>query len=51
MLVLYALAASVSLVVCGNPGSWNVFERLADLEHGGYRHVDPWWRRRATGPH
>jgi hypothetical protein len=44
MLPLYLLAALVSLLVCGNPGSWNLFERLADLADGGYRDADPWWR-------
>jgi hypothetical protein len=51
MLPLYVLAAGVSLLVCGNPGSWNVFERLAILEHGGYPRRGPWWRRRVTGQH
>jgi hypothetical protein len=44
MLVLYLLAALVSLLMCGNPGSWNVFERRACLADGGYRDVPPWWR-------
>ena len=47
MLVLYVLAASASLLVCGNPGSWNVFERRACLEDGGYRDMAPWWRNKS----
>jgi hypothetical protein len=45
MLVLYLVASALSLVVCGHPASWNVFERLADLDDGGYPRVMPWWRR------
>ncbi|WP_214412633.1 hypothetical protein [Sphaerisporangium fuscum] len=46
MLVLYVLAVVVSFAVCGHPASWNVFERLADLEDGGYpRHPSRWGRR------
>ena len=35
-LPLYFLAAGWSLVRTGNPGSGNIFERLAGLEAGGY---------------
>ncbi|MFC4058318.1 hypothetical protein ACFOWE_08435 [Planomonospora corallina] len=50
MLPLYVAAAALSLLVCGNPASWNVFERLAVLEDGGYRRRPPWWSRtRAPG--
>jgi hypothetical protein len=35
-LPLYFLAAGWSLVRTGNPGSANIFERLAGLEAGGY---------------
>ena len=45
MLALYLLAAGMSLVICGNPASWNVFERLANLDDGGYERRSPWWRR------
>ncbi|MEV0969087.1 hypothetical protein [Microtetraspora glauca] len=47
MLPLYVIAAAVSLVVCGDPASCNVFERLAGLEDGGYARRHPWWRRPA----
>ncbi|GGK68152.1 hypothetical protein Sme01_13330 [Sphaerisporangium melleum] len=47
LLVLYVLAAGVSLVICGHPASWNVFERLAHLEDGGYQRHPVRWRRRA----
>ncbi|WP_433497937.1 hypothetical protein ACQP1K_23940 [Sphaerimonospora sp. CA-214678] len=51
MLVLYALASAFSLAVCGHPASWNVFERLAGLEDGGYPRLTPLWRRgREHGP-
>lgn len=52
MIVLYLLASAASVAICGNPGSWNVFERRANLADGGYRDVPPWWRaarRRAGG--
>ena len=45
MLALYLLAAGMSLLICGNPASWNVFERLANLDDGGYERRSPWWRR------
>ena len=35
-LVLYFLAAGWSVLRTGNPGSANVFERLAGLQAGGY---------------
>ncbi|MQA98359.1 MAG: hypothetical protein GEV11_28570 [Streptosporangiales bacterium] len=37
MIVLYVAAALVSWVLCGDYASYNPFERLADLEDGGYR--------------
>ncbi|MDH2429897.1 hypothetical protein [Sphaerisporangium sp. TRM90804] len=52
LLPLYVLAVVFSVVVCGHPASWNVFERLADLDEGGYpRHPSRWrrGRRRAGG--
>ncbi|MGW5262357.1 hypothetical protein ACWEQG_15380 [Microbispora sp. NPDC004025] len=45
MLVLYVLASAVSYAVCGHPASWNLFERMAGLDDGGYPRVHPWWRR------
>lgn len=36
MLPLYLVAAAWSYVVGGDPGTHNVFERLAGLEDGGY---------------
>ncbi|MDP9849054.1 hypothetical protein [Streptosporangium lutulentum] len=48
MLPLYLLAAAASVLICGNPGSWNVFERLANLEDGNYSRRSPWWRRART---
>lgn len=45
MIVLYLLASALSVVICGHPASWNVFERLAGLEDGGYPRLPPWWRR------
>jgi hypothetical protein len=45
MLVFYVVAVGVSFVICGNPASWNVFERLADLDDGGYPRLGPWWKR------
>lgn len=49
LIPLYLLASVVSIAVCGNPGSWNVFERRADLADGGYRDVAPWWRGARAG--
>ncbi|MFC7385924.1 hypothetical protein [Sphaerisporangium rhizosphaerae] len=46
MLLLYVLAAGFSLVVCGHYASWNPFERLADLDEGGYPRHPARWRRR-----
>jgi len=36
MLPLYFTAAGMSWLVCGDVGSWNVFERAAGLAEGGY---------------
>jgi hypothetical protein len=36
MLPLYFTAAGVSWLLCGDVGSWNVFERAAGLAEGGY---------------
>ncbi|GAA0949934.1 hypothetical protein [Nonomuraea longicatena] len=49
MLPLYLLAMLVSVAVCGHQAAYNVFERLADLDDGGYPHVPPRWRKAATG--
>ncbi|MGW0804326.1 hypothetical protein [Nonomuraea sp. NPDC002799] len=49
MLPLYVLAMLVSVVVCGHQASYNVFERLADLDDGGYPRAPLRWRRRAAG--
>ncbi|MEU1391311.1 MULTISPECIES: hypothetical protein [unclassified Nonomuraea] len=46
MLPLYLLAMLLSVVVCGHQASYNVFERLADLDDGGYPRAPVWWRRR-----
>ncbi|WP_248963745.1 hypothetical protein [Sphaerisporangium perillae] len=46
MLILYVLAVAVSFVLCGHYASWNVFERLADLDEGGYPRHPARWRRR-----
>jgi hypothetical protein len=45
MIVLYLAASVLSLLICGHPAAWNVFERLADLDDGGYPRVVPWWSR------
>lgn len=45
MLPLYLLAMLFSVAVCGHQGSYNVFERLAGLEDGGYPRRPLWWRR------
>lgn len=50
MLVMYALASAFSLAVCGHLASWNVFERLAGLEDGGYPRLAPRWRRSRQCP-
>ncbi|MFI7126308.1 hypothetical protein ACIBQ1_11490 [Nonomuraea sp. NPDC050153] len=49
MLPLYLLSMLVSVMVCGNQASYNVFERLADLEDGGYPRAPLRWRRRSDG--
>ncbi|GAA0987806.1 hypothetical protein GCM10009555_067880 [Acrocarpospora macrocephala] len=49
MLILYPLSLVISVAVCGDIASWNLFERLANLEDGGYRRHPPRWRR--TSPH
>ncbi|MBF8194184.1 hypothetical protein ITP53_52655 [Nonomuraea sp. K274] len=49
MLPLYLLAMLVSVVVCGHQASYNVFERLAGLDDGGYRRAPLWWRRPRSG--
>jgi hypothetical protein len=36
MLPLYFTAAGLSWLLCGDPGSWNPFERAAGLTDGGY---------------
>jgi hypothetical protein len=43
MLPLYVVAVVVSMVICGNQASWNLFERLANLEDGNYARRSPWW--------
>ncbi|MGW3345154.1 hypothetical protein ACWDA3_17725 [Nonomuraea rubra] len=45
MLPLYLLAMLGSVIVCGHQASYNVFERLAGLDDGGYPHKHLWWRR------
>ncbi|GAA3442164.1 hypothetical protein Pve01_09960 [Planomonospora venezuelensis] len=50
MLPLYLVAVAVSFLVCGNQASWNVFERLANLEDGNYPRTPPWWARTRPGP-
>lgn len=47
MLPLYLLAMLVSVAICGHQAACNPFERLANLEDGGYPRVPPRWRRRA----
>ncbi|MFG1700777.1 hypothetical protein [Nonomuraea sp. NPDC049309] len=46
MLPLYLLAMLVSVMVCGNQAAYNIFERLAGLDDGGYPRKAAWWRRR-----
>ncbi|MER7501931.1 hypothetical protein AB0L05_01645 [Nonomuraea pusilla] len=48
MLPLYLLAMLASVLVCGHQASYNVFERLAGLDDGGYPRAALWWRRRRT---
>lgn len=45
MLPLYVVAVVVSVLICGHQASWNVFERLANLEDGNYPRKTPWWIR------
>ncbi|MEU0520007.1 hypothetical protein [Streptosporangium sp. NPDC006007] len=45
MLPLYLVAMAVSVLVCGDQASWNLFERLANLEDGNYVRRSPWWLR------
>jgi hypothetical protein len=47
MLPLYLLAMLASVLVCGHQASYNLFERLAGLDDGGYPHAPLRWRRRA----
>ncbi|WP_113700276.1 hypothetical protein [Nonomuraea lactucae] len=46
MLPLYLLAMLVSVLLCGHQATYNVFERLAGLDDGGYPRAPLWWRRR-----
>jgi hypothetical protein len=48
LLPLYVLSMLVSVIVCGHQASYNIFERLADLEDGGYPRAPLRWRRRPT---
>ncbi|NUW35265.1 hypothetical protein HTZ77_28095 [Nonomuraea sp. SMC257] len=45
MLPLYLLSMLVSVIVCGHQASYNVFERLAGLDDGGYPRAPLRWRR------
>ncbi|MBO4275395.1 hypothetical protein [Microbispora triticiradicis] len=45
MVVLYLVASAVSFALCGHPGSWNLFERMAGLDDGGYPRLRPLWAR------
>ncbi|MFI7617974.1 hypothetical protein ACIBP6_42825 [Nonomuraea terrae] len=45
MLPLYLLAMLVSVAVCGHQASYNIFERLAGLDDGGYPREPLRWRR------
>jgi hypothetical protein len=45
MLPLYLLAMLGSVLLCGHQATYNPFERLADLEDGGYPRAPLWWRR------
>ena len=47
MLPLYLVAMLMSVVVCGHQASYNVFERLAGLDDGGYPRAPLWWGRGA----
>ncbi|WP_459802820.1 hypothetical protein [Herbidospora sp. RD11066] len=46
MLPIYVLSVLISVLVCGNVGTYNLFERMANLDDGGYPRIPPWWRRR-----
>ena len=46
MLPMYALAAGISLVLSGDPASYNPFERLAGLAAGGYEQRGLWFLRK-----
>jgi len=46
MLPLYVLSAGVSLILSGDPASYNPFERLAGLTAGGYEQRGLWFLRR-----
>ncbi|MEV4471647.1 hypothetical protein [Nonomuraea sp. NPDC049504] len=46
MLPLYLASMLMSVMVCGHQASYNVFERLAGLDDGGYPRTAVWWRRR-----
>jgi hypothetical protein len=53
MLPLYLAAAGVSWLLCDDFGAWNMYERWAGLDDGGYadRSLRPiWTRRRAAVP-
>jgi hypothetical protein len=45
MLPLYLFAMLGSVLLCGHQATYNPFERLADLEDGGYPRAPLWWRR------
>jgi hypothetical protein len=45
LLPLYVAAVVLSWALCGHHASWNVFERLADLDDGGYPRQPSRWRR------
>ncbi|MET8867278.1 hypothetical protein ABZW11_30410 [Nonomuraea sp. NPDC004580] len=45
MVPLYLLSMLVSVMMCGHQASYNVFERLAGLDDGGYPRKAVWWRR------
>ncbi|MFI6482681.1 hypothetical protein ACIBH1_32430 [Nonomuraea sp. NPDC050663] len=45
MLPLYLVAMAASVVICGDQASYNPFERLANLDDGGYERRVPRWRR------
>ncbi|SDI79046.1 hypothetical protein [Nonomuraea jiangxiensis] len=49
MLPLYLLAMLVSVALCGHQASYNLFERLADLDDGGYPRAPLRWRRPRHG--